>query len=140
MADPIHFPAGPPPTVAEVERIAALADPVVRNLQITQCYFELSAAVASHIGPGANWCTFATWASRQAGQTIRKEDLARTLEAKLRYGPAAAPLPEGAAADVAPAATVEETIWQVLDPTAPFARGQRRRGARQSQGLRRDRA
>ncbi|MCB9121351.1 MAG: hypothetical protein H6640_16620 [Caldilineaceae bacterium] len=122
MADPVLFPAGPPPTVADVERIAALADPVVRNLQITQCYFELSTAVASRIGPGANWCTFATWASRQAGQTIRKEDLARTLEAKLRYGPAAAPLPEGAAGDAAPAATVDETIWQVLDPTAPFDR------------------
>ena len=122
MADPVLFPAGPPPTVAGVERIAALADPVVRNLQITQCYFELSAAVASRIGPGANWSTFATWASKQAGQTIRKEDLARTLEAKLRYGPAAAPLPEGAAADVVPAAAVDETIWQVLDPTAPFAR------------------
>ena len=122
MADPVLFPAAPPPTVADVERIAALDDPVVRNLQITQCYFELSMAVASRIGPGANWCTFATWASKQAGQTIRKEDLARTLEAKLRYGPAAAPRPEGAAEDVAPAATVEETIWQVLDPTAPFTR------------------
>ena len=122
MADPVLFPAAPPPTVADVERIAALDDPVVRNLQITQCYFELSMAVASRIGPGANWCTFATWASKQAGQTIRKEDLARTLEAKLRYGPAAAPRPEGAAEDVAPAATVEETIWQVLDPAAPFTR------------------
>ncbi len=122
MADPVLFPAGPPPTVADVERIAALDDPVVRNLQITQCYFELSAAVAQRIGPGANWCTFATWASKQAGQTIRKEDLARTLEAKLRAGPAAAPLPEGVVGDAAPAAPVAETIWQVLDPTAPFDR------------------
>ncbi len=30
------------------------------------------------LGPTANWSTFATWASKQAGQTIRKEDLART--------------------------------------------------------------
>jgi len=122
MADPVRTPSGTPPTVADVERIAARTDPVVRNLQITQCYHELSAVVAQYIGPGANWCTFATWASKQAGQTIRKEDLARTLEAKLRYGPAAAPLPPGAAADGAPAAAVDETIWQVLDPTAPFAR------------------
>ena len=53
-----------------------MAEPVVRNLRITQCYHALSAAVAERISPGANWCTFATWASRQAGQTIRGEDFA----------------------------------------------------------------
>ena len=69
------------PTVADVDRIAALADPVLRNLQITQCYCELSRAFAARTGGApANWCTFATWASKQAGQTIRKEDLARTFE------------------------------------------------------------
>ena len=73
----------PTPTVADVDRIAALVDPVVRNLQITQCYHELSTAVAALTGPLANWCTFATWASKQAGQSIRKEDLARTFEALL---------------------------------------------------------
>jgi hypothetical protein len=31
----------------------------------------------------ANWCTFATWASKQAGQSIRREDLLRALEARL---------------------------------------------------------
>ncbi len=73
--------AGSAPTVAAVEGIAALADPVVRNLQITQCYCELSRALAARTGGGpANWCSFATWASRQAGQTIRKEDLERTFE------------------------------------------------------------
>ena len=68
------------PSPADVERIAALTDPVVRNLQITQCYSELSAAFGERVGGDANWCTFATWASRQAGQTIRKEDLSRTFE------------------------------------------------------------
>jgi hypothetical protein len=69
------------PTVAHVERIAARGDPVVRNLQITQCYHELSHALAARTGgASANWCTFATWASKQAGQTIRKEDLARAFE------------------------------------------------------------
>lgn len=68
------------PTLADVDRIAALADPVVRNLQITQCYHELSAAMAELTGPLANWCTFATWASKQAGQSIRQEDLSRTFE------------------------------------------------------------
>ncbi len=72
------------PTVADVERIAALTDPVVRNLQITQCYHELSAVFAERAGAGANWCTYATWASKQAGQTIRREDVVRELEARLR--------------------------------------------------------
>ncbi len=48
-----------------------LQDAVVRNLQITQCYHELSAVLAGRIAGEANWCAFATWASRQAGQTIR---------------------------------------------------------------------
>ena len=53
-------------TVAEVERIAAMTDPVIRNLRITECYSRLAAAM----GPdGSNWCTYATWASRQAGRT-----------------------------------------------------------------------
>lgn len=66
--------AGWAPTLADVERIVALADPAVRNLQITQCYCELSRALAARTGGGpANWCRVATWASKQAGQTIRKE-------------------------------------------------------------------
>jgi hypothetical protein len=65
------------PTISEVDAIGAMGDPVLRNLRISQCYHELSAAVAERVSPGANWCTFATWASRQAGQTIRGEDFAR---------------------------------------------------------------
>jgi hypothetical protein len=64
------------PTTAEVRRIAAIASPVIRNLEITECYARLAAAFAARSeGPGANWCTYATWASRQAGSTIRGEDL-----------------------------------------------------------------
>ncbi len=70
----------PPPTLAEVDQIVALADPVIRNLQITQSYHELAMAMTARTGLCANWCTFATWASKQAGQTIRKEDFARLLE------------------------------------------------------------
>src|SRR6185503_14607571 len=58
----------------------AISDSVLRNLRITQCYHELSLAVAERVAPGANWCTFATWASRQAGQTIRREDFVRTAD------------------------------------------------------------
>jgi hypothetical protein len=76
------------PTVADVERIAALSDPVVRNLQITQCYSELSRALAARLdGAPANWCMFATWASKQAGQTIRREDLARAFERLFNQSP-----------------------------------------------------
>ena len=80
----------PLPTTSEVDGIAALSDPVVRNLQITQCYYELSAVLLERTGLNANWCTFATWASKQAGQSIRKEDLARSLEKFLNASPAAA--------------------------------------------------
>ena len=68
------------PTVGDVDTIGAIGDPVIRNLRITQCYHELARAVAERVAPGANWCTFATWASRQAGQTIRGEDFARAAE------------------------------------------------------------
>jgi hypothetical protein len=67
-------------TVEEVGRIAGLRDPVIRNLQITECYARLAAAV--QVG-GANWCTFATWASKQAGSTIRGEDLIEGLRREL---------------------------------------------------------
>lgn len=67
------------PTVAEVDAIAAMANPVLRNLEITECYADLSAAMRARTGDSADWCTFATWASRQAGGTIRGEDFLDTL-------------------------------------------------------------
>src|SRR5207247_11461508 len=63
------------PSVEDVLRIAAIANPVIRNLEITHCYSRLATAFAARGGEGANWCTYATWASRQAGRTIRGEDL-----------------------------------------------------------------
>jgi hypothetical protein len=71
------------PSVEEVRRIAAIRNPVLRNLEITQCYSRLAAAFATQSGDGANWCSFATWASRQAGGTIRGEDLLEHLGRKL---------------------------------------------------------
>ncbi|MDQ3849273.1 MAG: hypothetical protein M3296_01475, partial [Actinomycetota bacterium] len=76
-----------PPTVEEVRRISAISNPVIRNLQITDCYGRLSAAMVQRTGRCANWCTFATWASRQAGRTIRGEDLIETLRSHLDHGP-----------------------------------------------------
>ena len=75
--------AAPTPNTADIDRIIAIDDPVIRNLQITQCYHELSITLAEHTGMSANWCTFATWASKQAGQTIRKEDFKRLLDKRL---------------------------------------------------------
>lgn len=74
-------------TTAEVDRIASLPEPVLRNLLITQSYCELSKAFSQRMGPVANWCSFATWASKQAGQTIRRQDLQRSLQAMLEKEP-----------------------------------------------------
>jgi len=116
------------PASAEVDRIATLGDAVLRNLQITQCYHELSSALAKRTGPHANWCTFATWASRQAGQTIRKEDLARALEHMLTATPATLQ----AAANVTTVARqigarrepeeIRQRVWQALNPLAAIER------------------
>ena len=71
------------PSVADVARIAARDNPVIRNLEITECYADLSAAMRARTGGAADWCTFATWASRQAGSTIRGEDLLDNLDRRL---------------------------------------------------------
>jgi hypothetical protein len=74
------------PSPDEVRTIAAITNPAIRNLRITQCYHELSTVFISRTSPVANWCTFATWASKQAGQSIRREDLLRSVEARLNLG------------------------------------------------------
>jgi hypothetical protein len=119
----------PPPTVADVERIAALTDPVVRNLQITQCYCELSRALAARTDGGpANWCTFATWASKQAGQTIRKEDLARTFERLFAQSPQGTSAGSAAVASIGGLSAergskaIRDALWEALEPTSAFDR------------------
>jgi hypothetical protein len=82
MRPDVH-PALSAPTVDDVARIAAITNPVIRNLEITLCYARLSSAFAARTHEGANWCTYATWASRQAGRTIRGEDLLDVLGRKL---------------------------------------------------------
>ena len=114
------------PTIADTERIAALLDPLIRNLQITQCYHELALVLAERTGLSANWCTFATWASRQAGQTIRKQDLARTLGNILGSEAAAVQAGRDLAATaqrIAEKYRLDEIlkfVWRVLDPEAAF--------------------
>jgi len=91
-----------------------MPDPVARNRRITRCYHELSAAVAARAAPGANWCTFATWASAQAGITIRGEDLERAADDVLRRTEVRAAVERLArqlAADAAPLlATLREAL------------------------------
>jgi hypothetical protein len=76
----------------DVRRIAAIDSPVLRNLEITHAYSLLAAAAAARSGSGANWCTFATWASRQAGATIRGEDALDVLTDRLGGGSLLHPL------------------------------------------------
>src|SRR5262245_43116547 len=75
----VQVSGGVAPGVSAVVAIAAIDNPVIRNLQITDCYADLSTAMRARIGEAADWCTFATWASRQAGSTIRGEDFQDTL-------------------------------------------------------------
>ena len=112
-------------TPEDVDRVAAVADPVIRNLRITQAYHELSAAAAEQLGPVANWCTFATWASKQAGRTIRREDLRRSLEEAFRSPEAATRTAEAAPAAEARTTPLEASlasVWEVVDPAAAVDR------------------
>jgi len=64
------------PVPTDLEAIAELPDGAVRNLLITQRYHDLSQALTETIGPGnVNWSTFATWASKTAGLSIRNEEV-----------------------------------------------------------------
>ena len=56
--------------------IAALDDLVLRNYLISATYHRISHAMTAVTGPGnATWCTFAAWASEQAGRSIRFENI-----------------------------------------------------------------
>jgi hypothetical protein len=116
------------PTLDEIDRIARLGDPVIRNLQITQCYHEISQLVAGLTGFSANWCTFATWASKQAGQTIRQEDLIRTFEERFYLSAEVAAALEGLVTNLKSigakfqAHLPGKAILRALNPAAAFAR------------------
>jgi hypothetical protein len=115
-------------TVSEVERIAASRSPVLRNLQITQSYHKLSATLAARTGPSANWCTFATWASKQAGQTIRQEDLSRAVKAGLPAVPAVNDAVDEVAAALKqigaqrPTVEIQALVWDAVHPVAALQR------------------
>jgi hypothetical protein len=116
------------PTVDEIDRIARLGDPILRNLQITQCYYEISRSVAGFTGYSANWCTFATWASKQAGQTIRQEDLIRAFEERFYLSDEISAAVEGIAGNLKRigaklhAEVPRKAMLRALNPGAAFAR------------------
>lgn len=116
------------PNLDEIDRIARLADPVLRNLQITQCYYEISQSVAGLTGVSANWCTFATWASKQAGQTIRQEDLVRVFDERFCASAEVAAVLDSIAQNLKRvgaelrARASGKAILRALDPAAAFAR------------------
>lgn len=116
------------PTPYEVERIAQRRNPVIRNLQITQAYHDLSQAISARLGPCANWCTFATWASKQAGQTIRKEDLSRALAQHLAISRVTTRAVAEVARSARPNATARardttvQQLWLALNPIASVER------------------
>ncbi|MFZ6181570.1 hypothetical protein [Nannocystis pusilla] len=64
-------------TPERVREIVAMADrPVLRNLLITRGYHHLTLAMAQVLGSADfAWPIFAVWASKQAGQFIREEEL-----------------------------------------------------------------
>lgn len=116
------------PTLEQIDRIVRLRDPVLRNLQITQSYYEISQAVASLNGFSANWCTFATWASKQAGQTIRQEDLRRAFAQRFNLSAEIGEVLDRIGRTVERLGaklrtrTPRQALLQVLDPGAALAR------------------
>ena len=76
--------AAPPNSPGAVAAIANMIDPVLRNCCITDGYYELSRVFAARSPGWTNWLMFAVWASKQAGRTIRGEDLTAELHRRLR--------------------------------------------------------
>jgi hypothetical protein len=68
----IQLPIG----AADVARIVAIADPILRNLWITQTYADFSSRLRTMVAAtDETWCGFAVWASATAGQSIRREEV-----------------------------------------------------------------
>lgn len=67
-------------------RITGEQDVVLRNLLITQSYHELSRGLSEVVdAKNVNWSTFATWASKTAGRSIRNEEVPSFVMDALRF-------------------------------------------------------
>lgn len=72
-------------TLADIDRITVLDDPVLRNLWITQRYHDLSLGLSKVVDAGnLNWSSFACWASLTAGISIRNRELPQFLMTTFR--------------------------------------------------------
>jgi hypothetical protein len=64
------------PTALEIAAILTERDLTLRNLYITDRYHTLSERLRATVSADdANWSTFATWASKTVGQTVRSEEI-----------------------------------------------------------------
>ncbi len=59
----------------DVDGVAGLDDPVLRNLCITQTYSDFGQRFGALLGEEATWCSFGVWASNTAGLSIRKAEI-----------------------------------------------------------------
>jgi len=75
-------------TQAEIQKIVQMDNLILRNLKVTQGYYQLSEGMKRIIGNrNANWCSFATHASKTAGYAIRSELLPPAMTRTLiRFG------------------------------------------------------
>ena len=65
-----------PIDAASVAAVAAIDDPALRNLWITQSYADFSSRLGRALGgPDLTWCGFGIWASNTAGQSIRRQEI-----------------------------------------------------------------
>ncbi len=71
------------PSPEDVAQVAAMQDLIARNNEVTRGYYLYSQRMRTYFPDEVSWVTLATWASAQAGRTVRKEDMLRTLEWRL---------------------------------------------------------
>lgn len=70
---------------ARIAAVTALEDGALRNLWITQTYHDLSKELSSTVdAKNANWATFACWASKTAGASIRNAEVPDVMMLALR--------------------------------------------------------
>lgn len=66
--------------LSAIKATMASKDPVQRNLQITQTYSDINLELSKLMGKqNVSWCAYATWASKTAGQFIRKDNIDNTI-------------------------------------------------------------
>lgn len=71
-------------TMRELDEIASIKDPVLRNLAITQGYHDLTIGMNDVVGvQDVSWVGYATWASKTAGRFIRNEELPQAVRMAL---------------------------------------------------------